>query len=411
MNHDVVILRELAEKYFEIAYNDKNAIKMKLHKNVNDLKAERPAVLIEEIPWSEMNIDNELTILCQDKFLQGIEFYMRSIIYRNKHMPADMIVRPYIPVSKIIESTGNGLSVQEETIFTDKENGIISHKYFNILQNDEDIEKIHNPVITYNQKKTLENYNLIGEILGDILPVRLVGVGAYYVTPWDDVSRYCGVTELLMNLIERPDFMHRIIKKLTEASLSWLTQLEELDLLDRDPYDLHCTCARTDDLPSKDYEEGKLTRKDIWGRGAAQIFGSVSKEMHDEFDIAYMKQTIGQCGLSYYGCCEPLDKKMDIVEKLPNLRKVSITPWADVNIAAEAINHKYVLASKPNPSSVAVPVLDRESLKKEITNILQACKKNGCSCDIVLKDISTCCKRPENLFEWEKIVMDLVENA
>jgi hypothetical protein len=29
----------------------------------------------------------------------------------------------------------------------------------------------------------------------------------------------------------------------------------------------------------------------------------------------------------------------------------------------------------------------------------------------VLKDISTCAKRPQNLFEWEQVVMDMVRNA
>jgi len=132
--------------------------------------------------------------------------------------------------------------------------------------------------------------------------------------------------------------------------------------------------------------------------------------MHDEFDIRYMIETIGQCGLSYYGCCEPLDKKMDIVEKIPNLRKVSVTPWADVNVAAEAIDGRFVLSAKPNPASVAVPKLDKENLRKEIGRILDACKRNNCSCDIVLKDISTCCHRPENIFEWEQVVMEMVRN-
>ncbi len=70
-----------------------------------------------------------------------------------------------------------------------------------------------------------------------------------------------------------------------------------------------------------------------------------------------------------------MDKKIDIVEKIPNLRKVSITPWANVDIAAEAINKKYVLSSKPNPAAVAVPVLSKDNLKKEIGTILAACKK------------------------------------
>jgi hypothetical protein len=54
--------------------------------------------------------------------------------------------------------------------------------------------------------------------------------------------------------------------------------------------------------------------------------------------------------------------------------------------------------------------LNHAGLKKEIMTILDACKRNGCACDLVLKDISTCCGRPRNIFEWERIVMDLVRN-
>ena len=60
----------------------------------------------------------------------------------------------------------------------------------------------------------------------------------------------------------------------------------------------------------------------------------------------------------YYGCCEPLDRKIDIVRKLPNLRKISITPWADVKRAAEQMGSDFVMARKPNPAMVAVPELD-----------------------------------------------------
>ena len=51
---------------------------------------------------------------------------------------------------------------------------------------------------------------------------------------------------------------------------------------------------------------------------------------------------------------------------------------------------------------------EEENLKKEIGTILDACIKNKCSCDIVLKDISTCKKRPQNIFEWEQTVMEMV---
>ncbi len=407
---DKKILRKLAYQYFEIANSSRNMENIELHKAVNDLRQIRPVVLIDEIPWHEMNINNELTLQCSDPYLRSVEWFFRSNIYKNKYIPADMIVTPFVPVQKVMHSSGNGISIEEEILETDKENPIVSHKFNDVLATEEDLAKLRTPVITYDKEETMRRFNQVGEILGDILPVRLSGVGYFAFGPWDEVSRYRGVTNLLMDLVERPEFMHRIMRKLTDISLSYLDQLEDLDLLDNNAYSLHCTPIHTDDLPGKGFNGEKVTRKDIWGRGVAQIFGSVSKQMHDEFDITYMIEVLGRCGLVYYGCCEPLDRKIDIVSKIPNLRKISITPWADVNVAAEAIGDRYVLSSKPNPSSVVVPVLDKDNLRKEIGTILDACRRNNCSCDIVLKDISTCHNRPENIFEWEQTVMEMVRN-
>lgn len=410
MNEDSKILRNLAYEYLKIAYSEKNIENIRLHKAVNDLEQIRPVVLIDELPWSEMNSNDELTLRCTDTYLREIEWFFRSNIYKNKYFPADMVLQSFVPINKIIHSTGIGISVEEEILSTDVKNNIVSHKFKDVLQTDEDVERLHNPILAYDKKETMKRYNLIGEILGDILPVKLSGQGYFASGPWDDIARYRGVTNLLIDLVDRPEFMHKIVQKLTDISLSTLEQLEALNLFSNNAYSLHCTPIHASDLPGKDYDGEKLTRKNVWGRGYAQIFASVSKDMHEEFDIEYMKNTIGQCGLVYYGCCEPLDKKIDIVEKIPNLRKISVTPWANVNVAAEAINKKYVLSSKPNPASVAVPVLDKDNLKKEIGTILDACRRYNCCCDIVLKDISTCCNRPENIFEWEKTVMEMVKN-
>ena len=97
------------------------------------------------------------------------------------------------------------------------------------------------------------------------------------------------------------------------------------------------------------------------------------------------------------------------MEKLPHLRKISITPWADVDVGAEAINTRYVLASKPNPAAVA-GTLDEDALRGEIGRILSACKRSGCSFDMVLKDISSVGGKVENLIRWEQIVMEMVRN-
>ena len=411
MNTDIHILRELAYAYLEASQDPSNAERRALHIASNDLHPIRPVVLIDELPWNEMNLNEELTLRCQDPAYRGAEWFFRSSLYKYRHFRADMILPPYFPIGKQIHSTGFGIETHERTLATDEANHIVAHEYQDQLETEEDLLKFHLPVISYDQEATMRQYQLFGDCFGDILPVQLKGVEYAANTTWDNIATYRGVTPLLMDLVERPEFSHQIVSRLTDCYLAMYRQYEELDLFDRNPSNLHCTPIATRDLRRREFDGTNMTLRDVWGRGAAQIFASVSKAMHEEFDIEYMKKTVGLCGLVYYGCCEPLDKKIDIVATIPNLRKISITPWADVNVAAEAIGTKYVLSAKPNPAAVAVPRLDADEVRRELTAIFSACRRNGCACDLVLKDISSCGGRPENIFEWERIAMELAQDC
>ena len=107
--------------------------------------------------------------------------------------------------------------------------------------------------------------------------------------------------------------------------------------------------------------------KDVWGRSAAQIFSAVSPEMHDEFDLKYIQELFGECGLLYYGCCEPLDTKIDLLRsRFKNLRKISITPWANPEVATSNIESDYILSAKPNPSFVSSTNFNPTPVEQEI---------------------------------------------
>jgi len=408
--NDRLVLRRLAGEYFMFSQQDRFRDNRKLHRAVNDLKPIRPVVLIDELPWAEMNINDETTLRCEDPILRGVEWHLRSTIYKAKHLPADMIIVPYVPVHKVIRFAGIGVEVDERTIAIPGRDTIRAHEYHDQLATEADLDKIHNDVVTYDREETLRRHQLVADAIGDILPVRLKGVEYASTYTWDSIALYRGVSNLLIDLAERPEFMHRMVRKLHDVRWDVIRQIEELELFDNDPHAVHCTPSLASDLPGPDFDGEHVKLKNVWGRAVAQIFASVSGPMHEEFDIDYIKEPLSRCGLVYYGCCEPLDKKMDIVKKIPNLRKISVTPWADVNVAAEAIGRNYVLASKPNPASVAFGRLDTDLLRKEIRTILDACKRNGCPCDLVLKDISTCNGRPENIFEWERTVMEMVKD-
>lgn len=215
---------------------------------------------------------------------------------------------------------------------------------------------------------------------------------------------YRGVDNLLLDLAERPDFMHKTARRFLEIGQAQFKQQEEQGLLDSRHYLLHCTAACARELPAPDHA-GRFRPKDVWGRCAAQIFGSVSPDMHDEFDLAYNQELFKDCGLLYYGCCEPMDRKIDILRKrFKNLRKISITPWADARRAAEAIGRDYVMAAKPNPAFVATTPFNPEPVKQEIARYCEACRAHGTTVEFVLKDISTIANKPENLTQWAETV-------
>jgi hypothetical protein len=128
--------------------------------------------------------------------------------------------------------------------------------------------------------------------------------------------------------------------------------------------------------------------------------------MYDEFEIRYTKRICERFGLVYYGCCDPFDKKVDVVRKLPNVRKISMSPWVDVREGAEAIDGRFVFSFKPNPAFLATDDRwDRKSAEAELRRMLEA--TCGEHVEIILKDISTVRFEPQRLWQWADMAMEL----
>ena len=408
MSNDEKILRELAKEYREASLTDRNIRNKQLQIGVNDLHMTRPIILIDELPWHELNGSGELTLQCEDEYLKGIERQMRQQLYRWRHIPGDMVIPDAVRVEKVIHSSGMGLEVKEDTIPTGEGSSVSAHRFYDQMADESCLEKIHNEEITYDKEESERRYDLVRNIIGDITPVRLVGDQWCFDTLWDDVARLHGVGQILMDLIERPEYMHDIAEKLTGVFLDKVRQYEELNLFEGAQDSLHCTAAYTNDLPSGDFDGAHYKAKDVWGRGAAQVFVSVSPAMRDEFDIPYMSRAMEPFGLVYYGCCEPLDKQIDIVEKIPHLRKITVTPWANYENAAEKIGKKYVYSAKASAASVALGKVNEDTLRAELKTITDAAYKNGCNFELVLKDVSTVSHHPEHLETWLRIAREFI---
>ena len=143
--------------------------------------------------------------------------------------------------------------------------------------------------------------------------------------------------------------------------------------------------------------------------GLAQMFSTISPDMFDEYEIEVNMPLFKRFGLVYYGCCDPLDRKMAQVMKIPNLRKISVSPWADEASSAEQIGSKYVFSRKPNPALLADFSFDEHQVRKHLETSVRICKEFGCPLELILKDISTVKYEPSRLWRWAEIAMDVVQ--
>ena len=168
---DINIIRELAKQYMEVAMSDRHVRMRRRFRDTNDLKIVRPPVLIDEIPWHEMNYEGALDCVCEDDGLRGVEYELRVALYREKYFKCDNLIEPCWVVHKSYSNTGIGFEIKEDQLAVDKNNGIVSHRYYDVFEDEAVLEQYHDPVITpypENDEKNMAN-------MQEIFPERFFG--------------------------------------------------------------------------------------------------------------------------------------------------------------------------------------------------------------------------------------------
>jgi hypothetical protein len=129
--------------------------------------------------------------------------------------------------------------------------------------------------------------------------------------------------------------------------------------------------------------------------------------MHWDFSLKHEKRWLERWGMTYYGCCEPLHLKIGILKEISNVRKISVSPWFDIPKGLKFGADRYVLSVKPNPAIFAEDRFDETRARSEIAKLLD--QAEGCSVELVMKDISTVRRDPKRLWRWSEIAMEEAE--
>ena len=409
MNRDeTTVLRELARQYADIAAHPIHREKRSLWARLNNLSMGRPMVLIDQLPWHEMDVDGSLACRVSDPYWRGVETWLRRSIYQWKHFPVDRVWDPYLCLPRPIAQSGWGLKTEQDLLVSDAQNDVVSHCYHNQIENEEDLDKIHTPVYTLDEAAEREIIQTAHRLFDGILPFRMTGV-MLHCGVWDSITEWMGIENCYIELMDRPEMMHALMEKLTVGLLSVTDQLERLGGFDVTSNLCHCSQTYLTDGSHAEDEPPEPVAKNAWTFGLAQLFTSVSPAVTDEFEAAYMKRVFQRFGAVYYGCCDRLDDRLDVIEKLPNVRKISCSPWSDRERFAQNLDRsRYVMSNKPTPAYLAADVMDEKLVRDDLRRTLDAARRHHVCVELILKDISTVCGHPQHVWRWAEIAMEEV---
>lgn len=408
--NEISVLQELAKEYMQIASLPIQKEKINLWKSLNSGNMQRPMIVIDQLPWNELNYDGSLTCIIADPFWRDVENSLRTTIFKWKNFAVDMVVDPFIVIPQVIKSNYYGITISEETRQTEADNNILSHSYNNQIITEDDIDKIKDLEISYDKELTNELFEIAKTIFDGIAPVRLSGGMNLHLGLWDHLSFFMGVEDIYYNFVDQPEFVHKILNRITDATLSGIKKLNELNMHNNLANTCHCSYIYTDDLLPDSGLCKDFTTKNGWGFGMAQLMTCASPAMTEEFEIPYINKLSEHYGALYYGCCERLDDRLEIIKKIKNIRKISCSPWSNKRNFAENLGKNLVMSNKPSPSFLATTTFDADIIKKDLTETYNIVKETGINLEFILKDISTVKHDVGKLKEWAKIAMSVVES-
>jgi len=335
-----------------------------------------------------------------------MEWELRRRIYHHEHLHDDTVIEKKWVVDKAATDTGWGL----EPRYTPSSDSAGAWGFDPVINKPGDLRKLRLPEVIYDEEATQRALEEAQDVLGDILDVELKRVSRI---SFHLMSLYCrlrGLEQVMLDMYLNPTMLHDAMAFLEEAHQRLVKQYEELNLLSLNndgTYHSSGGVGYTEELPQPDYDPEHVRPCDIWASAESQEMAQVSPELHNEFVLQYEKRLLEPFGLNGYGCCEALDKKLEYVFSIPNIRRISISPWADVETCAGKLKGNYIFSWKPNPAYL-VGAFDTEKIQEYIRHTLDVTKGHGCVVEMILKDTHTCENHPERFTQWTDIARGLV---
>ena len=407
MPGDRDVLRDLARQVTEIAAKPVQNERRDLWRRHNSLQRTRPLIYVRWFAcWSEIVPDASLA--CRDPFLRPFERSMRESILQDA-LNDDTIVEPWLRLRASFVAPDFAHRWGPPIRFSEKTAPRGSAAFCPSVIDESDIDQLVKPVHRIDEQATRRDFEKLSDAVGDILPVVVNRSPMWWNWAGDistDIARLLGLEQFMLYMYDRPRWLHRILAFMRDGILDVHAAAEaagDLRLINHEnqatPY------AR--ELPDPSPSTEPVRREQLWCFLASQETTLVSPAQFDEFMLQYQIPIMAKFGLSAYGCCEDLTKKIGCLRKAPNLRRIAVTPWADVAECADQIGGDYVMSWRPSPAEMVCRGFDADRVRKLTREALAAA--GDCHVDVTLKDVETVGGDFNRLVEWTRITREVID--
>ncbi len=400
-SNEKLILRDLAKQYLEICKDPIQDELRNLWKKHNSLKETRPLIYVRAFAWQEMS---QSKCIIEDAFFRRFEDFFRYCLFWSA-LGDDSIFELWITVQATRKCTGWGVYLNRK--FSQDPRG--SYKIDYPIKVPSDIEKLRMPWHEIDEEKTSLDVSKLNDVIGNIITIN-VDRGPFYRMWAGDISNILGqlrgIEYFMMDMIDNPDWLKTLVKFIADGILKTHNEAEiagDWGLSNHENQSM----PYAEELPAPAANVNGVKRKNLWAFMAAQEFVSVSPSMHEEFLLNYQIPILEKFGLVAYGCCEDLSNKIDMLRKIPNLRRIAVSPFANVEKCAEQIQRDYVLSYRPSPSEMVGYGFDPDKVRSILKKDMKTCKNTFV--DITLKDVETVQCDPERVKKWVKICHEVIE--
>jgi hypothetical protein len=397
-------IRDLAKHYADVVNDPIQDKRRRVWRSLNSLKPVRPPIYIRAFAWDEVP---ESKLQCTDPLHRAMEQFFQMELVRSTFND-DHIFEPWYTVDAIHKITGWG--VDYKRIYPHEGDGLEAFKVDYAVKDLNDFSILRPAGHEIDEEATKEKFEKTGDLIGDIITVNLDRSPCYRSFSADmstDLGYLRGMENFMLDMYDNPEGLHRLMKFMSNSILAAHDKAEaEGDWCLTGTYNQ--AMPYSEELADPKANVSGITRDRIWAFCAAQEFTMVSPEMHEEFLLNYQLPIIEKFGLVSYGCCEDLANKIDMLRKIPNLRRIAASPMADLSQCAENIGRDYVLSYRPSPADMLAYDFDPARCKKILRNDFAILKNN--IFDITMKDVQTVDGGVETIRQWVKMVRETLED-